>query len=146
MQRIRPAVEVLRAGIGLEHALLSEILKTDGADILLDAERSHSSLEDADRRLIVVRNGQAVFREVVDRYLRGLTYRGGFVQSLQIPRYEGVEVVVDPNINGGQPTLARRGIRVEDVVSRLDAGERPTEVADDYRLSIDELESLWIAS
>ncbi|WP_439692630.1 DUF433 domain-containing protein [Curtobacterium sp. SP.BCo] len=133
MARIRPAVEVLRQEIGLENALLSERLRTDGAEILI---------ENGDRDLVVVRNHQGVFRDVVDQYLQSIVYREGFVDFLRLPTFERIEVVVDPYRNAGQPTVARIGVRVEDVVSRVRAGEPMADVADDFGLEAAELRSL----
>lgn len=135
MARIRPAIDVLRAELGLEHALLSERLKTDGAEILI---------ENGDRDLVVVRNHQGVFRDVVDQYLQNITYRDGFIESLRLPSFERADVIVDPLRNSGQPTIARLGVRVDDVVNRLRAGESMRDVADDFGLSKAELQSLWV--
>lgn len=133
MARIRPAIEVLRDEIGLEDALLSEKLRTDGAEILI---------ENGDRDLVVVRNHQGVFRDVVDEYLQSISYRDGFVEYLRLPTYEHAEVIVDPLRNSGQPTIARLGVRVEDVVSRVRAGESMIDVAEDFGLERPELRSL----
>lgn len=135
MARIRPAVDVLRNEIGLENALLSERLRTDGAEILI---------ENGDRDLVVVRNHQGVFRDVVEEYLRSIVYRRGFVDFLRLPTYEHVDVVVDPRRNSGQPTIARNGVRVEDVVSRVRAGESMADVAEDFSLESVELRSLLL--
>lgn len=135
MARIRPAVQILRDEMGLEHALLSEKLKTDGAEILL---------ENGDRDLIVVRNRQGVFRDVVEQYLQTISYRDGLVDSVRLPTYEGVEVVLDPLRNSGQPTIARLGVSVEDVVSRVRAGEPFVDVGDDFGLTDAEIRSLWV--
>ena len=135
MARIRPAVEVLRQEIGLENALLSEKLRTDGAEILI---------ENGDRDLVVVRNHQGVFRDVVDQYLQSIVYREGFVDFLRLPTFERIGVVVDPRRNAGQPTVDRIGVRVEDVVSRVRAGESMTDVADDFALEAVELRSLLL--
>ncbi|WP_298862708.1 DUF433 domain-containing protein [uncultured Microbacterium sp.] len=135
MARIRPAVQILRDELGLEHALLSDRLKTDGAEILF---------ENGDRDLVVVRNHQGVFRDVVEQYLQTITYSNGLVQSVQLPTYEGAAVVVDPLRNSGQPTIAKLGVRVEDVVSRVRAGESMMEVGDDFGLSDAEMRSLWV--
>lgn len=135
MARIRPAVEVLRQEIGLENALLSERLRTDGAEILI---------ENGDRDLVVVRNHQGVFRDVVDQYLQSIVYREGFVDFLRLPTFERIGVVVDPRRNAGQPTVDRIGVRVEDVVSRVRAGESMTDVADDFELEAVELRSLLL--
>lgn len=135
LARIRPAVEVLRNELGLENALLSEKLRTDGAEILI---------ENGDHDLVVVRNHQGVFRDVVDEYLQTISYRDGFVEFLRLPTYERADVLVDPLRNSGRPTIARLGVRVEDVVSRVRAGEAMIDVADDFGLEDVELRSLLV--
>lgn len=135
MARIRPAIEVLRNELGIENALLSEKLRTDGAEILI---------ENGDRELVVVRNHQGVFRDVVAEYLQSIRYRDGFVEFVQLPTYERADVIVDPRRNSGQPTIARLGVRVEDVVSRVRAGEPMPEVAEDFGLKKSELRSLLV--
>ncbi|MET7458915.1 DUF433 domain-containing protein [Nonomuraea sp. NPDC005501] len=61
---------------------------------------------------------------------------------IHLPGYERVDVTVDPWVNGGQPTVARRGIRVADVLNRLKAGEDRLDVAEDYDLQLNEVEAL----
>lgn len=133
MARIRPAVDVLREEIGLENALLSERLMTDGAEILY---------RNGEDELVVVRNHQGVFNEVVAEFLKSISYRDGFARLLRLPAYESVEVIVDPTRNSGQPTIAKLGVRVEDVVSRVRAGEAMDAVAEDFGLQRTELRSL----
>lgn len=133
LARIRPAVEVLRNEIGLEEALLSERLMTDGAEILY---------QNGEGDLVVVRNHQGVFKEVVSEFLKSIHYAHGFVSSIQLPTFEIVDVVIDPHRNSGQPTIARLGVRVEDVLSRVRAGEAVAEVADDFDLEPREVRSL----
>jgi hypothetical protein len=52
MQRIRPAVDALRHSIGIEHALASRKLYTDGAEVLYDyaVKRDDGDVPRADRR------------------------------------------------------------------------------------------------
>lgn len=137
MQRIRPAVEELRRGLGIEYVLASDRLVTDGAEILLKAEPAA-----ADQRLVVVRNGQAVFNEVVKDYLRSIEFDGVYASALELPRFERVRVRVDPRINAGRPTVAKQGVAVDDVLNRLRAGEEIALVADDYGLPQEEVLSL----
>jgi len=121
-------------------------LKTDGAEILYDFSRQSCSEEpdaaSAVEDLVVVRNQQRVFVPVVRDYLRTLSYQQGYVEQIRLPQYEMVDVIVDPRINSGTPTVARRGIRVADVVSRLAAGESTADVARDYRLDPQEIAPL----
>jgi uncharacterized protein (DUF433 family) len=139
MQRIRPALARLADELGIATALASERLKTDGTEILFEygAEDPASGLRD----LVVVRNGQRVFAEVVDRYLRTITYDDGWVRRIRLPQYP-VNVQVDPDINWGQPSLASIGVRVDDVLSRIRAGEDYKAVARDFHLPAPEVKQL----
>ncbi|MDQ3223974.1 MAG: DUF433 domain-containing protein, partial [Gemmatimonadota bacterium] len=59
-----------------------------------------------------------------------------------LPQYQMIDVIVDPRINSGTPTVARRGVRVADVVSRLAAGESAADVTRGYRLDPQEIAPL----
>ena len=144
LQRIWPASAWLQEYLGLEQALASEALKTDGAEVLYDFGRRDPSAQELADGLVVVRNGQQVFRPIVRDYLRDVTYRSGWVRAVLLPGYRNrdVDVVVDPWVNGGAPTVARRGIRVSDVTTRLAAGEERPDVAEDYGLSLAEVDAL----
>jgi uncharacterized protein (DUF433 family) len=143
MQRIRPAIRRLEQEIGLTQALASERLQTDGAEVLYDyGQHTEDPAEkDAVSDLVVVRNGQRVFRPIVRDYLRRVTYQDGWARIINVGRGK-IDVTVDPWINGGHPTVARRGIAVADVLSRIRAGESSRSVAADYGLRISEVTSL----
>lgn len=137
LQRIRPAVDILKKEIGLEHALASDQLLHDGAEILYDFQ------DEDDRRLVVIRNGNAVFNEVVDDYLQHIDFGDfGYAAALRLPQYPELGVRVDPRLNGGMPTLETRGVAVSDVLSRVRAGEEVAAVADDYRLRAEDVLNL----
>ncbi len=74
LQRIRPAVEALTKEIGIEHALASERLYTDGAEVLFDYASRHQEREVMD--LVVVRTQQRQFSEVVKGYLKRIQLGG----------------------------------------------------------------------
>jgi uncharacterized protein (DUF433 family) len=145
MQRIRPAVLWLQEHIGLRQALASERLQTDGAEVLWDFGRQ-SGDPAAVEGLVVVRSGQQVFRPVVRDYLSRVTYEDGWTRVIQLPQFRHIDVVVDPWLNGGQPTVARRGVRVADIVTRLGAHEPPEDVAGDYGLTVPEVEAIHRAA
>ncbi len=108
MQRIRPAVEVLSSGIGVDHALASRRLYTDGAEVLYDYASSEHDEEL--RGLTVVRTGQRQFAEVVRDYLKRITYGGdGWASRVRLPTYQRAEVVVDPRRAFGMPLLVHGG-------------------------------------
>ena len=148
MQRIRPAVLWLQEHIGLDQALASERLKTDGAEVLWDFGQQSPNPADQGmvEGLVVVRSGQQVFRPVVRDYLTRVTYEDGWTRTIELPQYQNVGVVVDPWLNGGQPTVADRGIRVVDIVNRLKAREPAKDVAYDYDLTVREVEAIGKAA
>lgn len=146
MQRIRPALEWLDEHIGLPAALASNRLKTDGAEILYDFSRFDATDPEtahAVEDLVVVRNQQRVFVDVVRDYLAHVEYDGRWISLIHLPKYESLDVVVNPEVNFGKPTVASRGIRVKDILDRLAAGETPLDVATDYDLRINDVQELY---
>lgn len=148
MRRIRPAVLWLQEHIGLPQALASQRLQTDGAEVLWDFGRRSGDPADQDLvdGLVVLRSGQQVFRPVVHDYLTMVTYEDGWARRIQLPQFRDAGVIVDPWLNGGQPTVARRGVRVADITSRLAAREPAEDVAGDYGLTVREVEEIRLAA
>jgi uncharacterized protein (DUF433 family) len=141
LQRIRPAVEVLSREIGIEHALASEHLYTDGAEVLFDyaSERSDDDLLE----LVVVRTGQRQFSEFVRDYLRRISYGSdGWASQVRLPAFGRADVVVDPRVAFGLPVVAHGGARVEDLVDRFLAGDTIGSIADDFGVPVDEVEDV----
>ena len=143
LQRIRPALVRLDEELGLQHALASRRLHTDGAEVLYDYGKTGGD-EDAARaarELVVVRSDQRVFNEVVEAYLRRLEFADdGYVQLIRLPAYEVAEVVVDPARGFGQPIFARGGARLEDALALFRAGEPLDVVAEEYGVPRAQLE------
>ncbi len=144
LQRIRPALEQLDVEMGVEHALASNGLFTDGAEVLFDhARRNDESGDDSTCELVVVRNGQRVFNDVVDSYLRRLEYgEDGYVSLLRLPAFEAAEVVVDPSRGFGQPIFARGGARIDDAIDMFLAGEALADVAEEDGVTTGDVEAV----
>jgi uncharacterized protein (DUF433 family) len=144
MQRIRPAIDVLARELGLEHALASRRLYTDGAEVLYDYARHAGDTPEGDsaRELVVVRNNQRVFAEVIDLYLRRIDFAAdGYAQLIRLPQYRTADVTVDPDHSFGRPRFTRGGAAVDDDVTGLfRAGEPADTVAGEFGLSRDEVE------
>lgn len=141
LQRIRPAVEALSAEIGIEHALASKRLYTDGAGVLYDyaATRGGDELMD----LVVVRTRQRQFSDVVRSYLKRIDYAGdGWASSVNLPTYEHADVIVDPDVAFGLPLVVHGGARVEDLVDRFQAGDSVAEIASDFDVPAEEIEDV----
>ncbi len=143
LQRIRPALSVLEREIGIEHALASERLFTDGAEILLDyAEAAGNSPEaESARELVVVRHGQRVFADVVDAYLQRITFaQDGWAERLKLPQYGHASVIVDPRLSFGRPVFEHGGARLADALGLFQAGEDLDTVCVEYGVERAEVE------
>jgi uncharacterized protein (DUF433 family) len=141
LQRIRPAVEVLSKEIGVAHALASDRLYTDGAEVLYDyaTKRGEDDLLD----LVVVRTKQHQFSDLVKGYLKRIRYAGdGWASSVRLPTYRQAEVVVNPKIAFGLPLVVNGGARVEDLVDRFQAGDSVAEIAKDFDVPAGEVEDV----
>lgn len=141
LQRIRPAVRVLSSEIGLDHALASKRLYTDGAEVLYDyaVKREEGELLD----LVVARTQQRQFSDLVKGYLKRIHYGGdGWAASVKLPTYRSAGVVVDPNVAFGLPLVAHGGARVEDLVDRFQAGDSLAELANDFGVPEGEVEDV----
>jgi uncharacterized protein (DUF433 family) len=141
MQRIRPTVKVVASGIGVDYALATKRLYTDGAEVLYDYASSEHDEEL--RGLTVVRTGQRQFAEVVRHYLKRITYGGdGWATRLRLPAYRHAGVIVDPRRAFGMPLVVHGGARVEDLVDRFVAGDTLADIADDFGVPEPEVEDV----
>ena len=143
LQRIRPALKILADKIGLEHALGSKALYTDGAEVLYDFAERAGDTPDARvaRQLIVVRNGQGVFNEIVRDYLHRITYGSdGYAETIRLPQFAAADIIADPMRSFGKPIFSHGGARVEDALQLFWAGEELSVVAREFGVTEIELQ------
>lgn len=143
LQRIRPALARIDDEFGLRHALASKRLYTDGAEVLVDyaAGSGDPTAARAARELVVARNGQYVFNDIVGSYLRRIEFgEDGYARLIRLPAYDVADIVVDPARGFGQPIFARGGARLEDALALFRAGEPLDVVADEYGIPREQLE------
>jgi len=140
MQKIWPTLAYLARRLAIEHPLASRFLLTDGAEFVFRYLRTESPGE-----LVVLldvsRRGRVLFDEVVDRYLRRVDWAADDYAERLWPAGREEGIVIDPRRGFGQPIVARQGVRVEDVVHRLLAGEPRAVVADEFGLEWAEVEA-----
>jgi uncharacterized protein (DUF433 family) len=118
-------------------------LFTDGAEVLFDYAENSDDAEAvrAVRELVVVRNGQRVFTEVVASYLRRIEFAAdGYATLLHLPAYQVADVVVDPSRGFGQPIFVHGGARLEDAIALFQAGESLETVSSEYGVPLRDLE------
>ena len=143
MQHIRRSLTVLRDEIGIEHALASRKLYTDGASILFD----YATAEKDDEVMTVVVSGQRVFHDVIRDYLERITYaRDDWAERLVLPITDRAVVECDPSRGFGRPLFIVGGAPMDDVLDRFRAGEPLKDVAKDFDLRPEDVEDVIRAS
>lgn len=143
MQHIRRSLDVLEEEIGVEHALASRKLYTDGASILFD----YATSEGDNELLAVVVTGQRVFHEVIRDYLERIAYATDDWAARIVLPITGRQVVeCDPMRGFGRPLFIRGGAPMDDVLDRFRAGEPLKDVAKDFDLCPEDVEDVIRAS
>jgi uncharacterized protein (DUF433 family) len=136
MHEIREAAEAVRDAFDTPYGLVSRRIATDGIDIFVE-----HGLGDLRR----ARDGQAPIREVVDKYLRHLSWDPGddFPSSLRLRQYgDQVPVVIDPRFGHGLPVVAANRVPVKAVADLWEAGESVEDIAYEYDMDPDQVEAL----
>lgn len=132
---IRPALNQLAQEFGREYVLVSPNLATDGIEVLWDFSRTEDG-----QGLMEGRTGQLVMREIVEDYLRYLSWADdGFPRMLELRHCQPSKVVIDPYRAFGQPIFEGSRTRVGDVANMLNAGEEPQVIADELGVSLDDV-------
>jgi uncharacterized protein (DUF433 family) len=133
--RIRPGVEAVQAELGVEHALASQALYTDGAELLVRYA--------ADDELEVARSRQRQLTETVRNQLELITYSGdGYASRIHLPNYGPAQVVVDPAVAFGAPVVVEAGARVQDLLDRFWAGESVHAIGADFDMNAERVEAV----
>lgn len=139
LQHIRKAVAVLERDVGIEHALASQRLFTDGASVLYD----YAADEQDEELLTHVVTQQRILADVIRQYLRLITYGSdGWPERLVSPATSRPVVVADPERSSGQPIFIRGGVRVEDVLDRWRGGDPLASVAEDFGVPAEDVEDI----
>ena len=142
LQQIRPALDLVRRKLGVEHALASRRLFVAGADLLWevsDDDRLADETRHSARDLIVLRDNQYVFRQAIEQYLQRITYDDEYAKRLALPSYEVARIAADPEVNFGKPYFEQTGTPVAAVEGLLRAGESIQDVSHDFDLPEDQL-------
>lgn len=138
LQRVRRALRVLADQGELRHALASEHLYSDGAQVLYDY--ASASGDPMLRLLTVVGSGQAVFHEVIADYLERITFGDTWATELVLPVTRRDVLRVLPSVASGDPLFLRGGAPLSAVLSRAKAGEALGAIAADYEVPTEDVE------
>ncbi len=136
MSRVRRAIAFAEGEMGLDRLLLRDGLWTSGQSLFLDH---------LDHLVDLTKSGQMALTAILASYLKRVERGGDGLPVRLFPLREGWSddrkpVVIDPARSFGRPTLANSGVSTQAVVRRIDAGEPPAAVAEDYGIGSAEIE------
>lgn len=134
--KVRTAIGYAERSLKIDRLLLRKELLAAGGELFLEHYGSLVSLS---------RSGQLAMKKGLEAYLRRVQWdKAGLPVRLHpFVRLEGdcpQVIAIDPQLAFGRPVLASRSISTATIVERIDAGELPQEIADDYDLSVAEVE------
>lgn len=127
LEEIQAAATLVRTEFGDEYALASRRIASDGVALFV---------ETADSSLVHARNGDQAIREVLNSFLKFVSWDDkGMPQALRLKQYgTGAEVVIDPRFGWGAPVLQKTKVPVDALVSLWKAGESMDLVAEEFEL------------
>jgi uncharacterized protein (DUF433 family) len=137
---IRDAAAEVRRAFKTPYALATQKITTDDVDIFVHY---------ADDELARVGDRQQPFREVIDDHLHYINWDAtdGFAGSLRLRQYPDVApVIIDPRFGWGAPVVESTKVPVDAVVDLWIAGESLGDVAYEYDMSRDQVETICRAA
>lgn len=137
MDALRKALNYAEKQLQIERLLLSPELRTDAGKLLL--ERYGQLIE-------LSASGQIAMRHMFNEHLARVEWDAWNFPVRLYPFSSGTvitdsrPIAIDPQISFGRPVIASRGISTSAIAERIDAGEVPADLADDYGLSEQDIE------
>lgn len=133
---IREANDALKRELDRPHPLIWRHLAHDGKDILRPFEAGW----------VRARDGQRGIPDVIDLSLqRVVAWQGDYPSRIRLDGYGGLDVMSDPEYSGGHPIHWESGVRVEDIVGLVRAGDGLDVAAEEFRIPRAEVEELVLA-
>lgn len=125
LRAVEEGVEALRDELGADY-LRRDTLAHDGRDILVRLAKNNQAWTRA-------RDGQAGIEGVVELGLQHIDFDSmGVPQRLTLRGYGDADIISDVRFAFGQPIVAARGVRVEDLLQLFYAGESIEVVGEEY--------------
>lgn len=133
MPKIRRAIDYLEAKLRSPHPLIDEEMETDGTDIFIN---KYGSLINASR------DGQLAMKALLQAHLKRIERdeRGVAVRLFPFTRKRDADTIVeapkliaiDPAVAFGRPVIVGSRVPTSEIAQRFQAGESPSEVAQDF--------------
>ena len=138
LERLRRAREYSAAQFGLDYPFATLKMKKLGPHVIHEFE----NLEKGSPLLVLDLQGQLTLPWMVAERLDTFDFVSEWA-SRWFPAGRGVPIVVDPQMGGGKPTVAGRGVTIEAVMRRFTKGQQSiTYIASDFSLPRAKVESI----
>jgi len=136
LKAVREALHFAEKAENIDRLLLSKELRTHEGQLFLDKYGQLIHLQPS---------GQLAMRKIFEEHLKRVEWDEWkfpirlypFVSS-ETPAFR--TIAIDPKISFGRPVIARAGISTHAITGRIDANESLQEVAEDYGLTVEEVE------
>ncbi len=137
VQALRQALAYAEKQLHLQRLLLRKELRTEAGEMFLDRYGQLIELS---------ASGQLAMRRVFAAHLKRVEWDEWMFPvrlfpfvSTDTPTLD-YPIAIDPNISFGRPVVVRMGISTAAIAGRIDAGEAVEKIAEDYKLTPDEVE------
>lgn len=131
LRKIKDAAEGVRRAFKDDFGLARPNVVYDAADIFIEAGGE----------LFRARDHQQAIRETVEGFKKVITWSGQDPTRLILPNYGG-NVILDPRFGWGKPVVASNKVPVEAILGMWRAGESLQTVADEFDMSVADVEEL----
>jgi uncharacterized protein (DUF433 family) len=131
LKRIRDAHEYAVDHLGIAYPFANLKLKQGGGHILHEFDELHPG----EGLLAISAGGQWVLPGVVAQELQRFEYDESEWVGRWFPFGPDVPIVVNPRVAAGRPTIVGTGVTVQTIQDRINAGDSPALLAEDYRIA-----------
>lgn len=136
VQAVRDALRYAQDQCRIERLLLSSELRTAAGELFLSRYGELINLS---------RSGQIALRRLLEAHLQRVEWTGGDFPQRLYPFLQGFKddraIIIDPRIAFGRPVTKHNSIATAVIADRIDAGESVESVAEDYDLTVEEVEA-----
>jgi uncharacterized protein (DUF433 family) len=149
MPAIRAALDYVQSKFPSTHPLLTEDFFTDGKNLFVKKVEERTGRE---QTINVSRSGQLGFGTILDLYLKRIERdQKGWPRRLFPIRMNWTGdpavdpprvLVIDPAVSSGMPVVQGTGVMADIITGRFDVGEGIESIADDYDLSVSDVEEV----
>lgn len=139
---VRKALKFAEKQLKIERLLISGQLQTSAGDLFIEKYGQLINLS---------KSGQLAIKKLLESYLQRIERDEELLPKRLYPFISRAQVgdgpktiVIDPKVSFGKPTISNKGVTTAVLVSRVDAGESVSALAEDYQLDPREVEDAII--